>query len=181
MQLPTAWLDVLNKVQTQYPSAVIAGGCLRDLDYGLQPKDVDIFIPNTFDLVGEAEDNIQDVLGDATEIFGQVSDKYDYVRDVNLVLKYTIGDTDYDVIFETIKDKSQTVIDTFDFSICQIMHNGKELTVSGAYSLTKTLKKIFCTRYDKDTFQSRVKRLSEKFGDFTFDTESIEQAEKSAA
>lgn len=164
MQIPTAWLDVLAKVQTQYPSAVIAGGCLRDLDYGLQPKDVDIFIPNAkFDLIGEARDSIEHVLGVPTEVFGDISSEYDYVRDIKLVLKYTIDGTDFDVIFEEVKDKTQSVIDTFDFSICQIMHDGKEITVSKAYTDTKNLNTIYCTRYDKDTFQNRVKRLAEKF------------------
>lgn len=164
MQLPTAWLDVLTKVQTQYPSAVIAGGCLRDLDYGLQPKDVDIFIPDARgEIIDDASATLYRLFGEAKEVFGDISSQYDYVRDIKLVQKYTINGLDFDIIFEHIKDKEQTVIDTFDFSICQIMHDGKETTVSRDYELTKANQMIYCTRYDEDTFQARVKRLAEKF------------------
>ena len=42
--LPMAWLDVLRKVQTKCPEAIIGGGALRDHYLGAPVKDVDIFV-----------------------------------------------------------------------------------------------------------------------------------------
>lgn len=45
--IPEEWKDLLSNVQNLFPQTFIAGGSLRDLDYGLEPKDLDIFIPAT--------------------------------------------------------------------------------------------------------------------------------------
>lgn len=44
MNIPQSWRDLLAAIQAVCPSAVIAGGALRDLDNHRPIKDVDIFI-----------------------------------------------------------------------------------------------------------------------------------------
>ncbi len=46
LTIPAAWLEALREVQKVCPSAVIAGGALRDLAFGGYPKDLDIFVPS---------------------------------------------------------------------------------------------------------------------------------------
>lgn len=42
--IPQSWTDLLSQIQAICPSAVLAGGALRDLDHGVPVKDLDIFI-----------------------------------------------------------------------------------------------------------------------------------------
>ena len=44
MEIPPLWKEILTKVREIYPEAIIAGGSLRDLDHGKEPKDIDIFV-----------------------------------------------------------------------------------------------------------------------------------------
>ena len=46
LTIPAAWREALLEVQKVCPSAVIAGGALRDLAFGGYPKDLDIFVPH---------------------------------------------------------------------------------------------------------------------------------------
>jgi len=42
--IPEEWVKVLKTVREVYPSAVLAGGALRDLAWGLPVKDLDVFV-----------------------------------------------------------------------------------------------------------------------------------------
>jgi hypothetical protein len=44
-EVPAKWLEVLSVVQSVFPQAVLAGGCLRDLALGGEVKDLDVFVP----------------------------------------------------------------------------------------------------------------------------------------
>jgi len=43
--IPKEWRDILADIQQVSPGAIIAGGALRDLASGHDPKDIDIFVP----------------------------------------------------------------------------------------------------------------------------------------
>jgi hypothetical protein len=50
-----AWaLNALQRIRVNYPDAFIAGGFLRDLYHGVEPKDLDVF---TFQLPKEEEND----------------------------------------------------------------------------------------------------------------------------
>lgn len=38
------WVDLLDRIRSRYPSAILAGGALRDLDNDRPVKDLDIFV-----------------------------------------------------------------------------------------------------------------------------------------
>lgn len=42
--VPKAWDDIYKQVKEQYPDALMAGGCLRDLENHRPVKDIDIFV-----------------------------------------------------------------------------------------------------------------------------------------
>jgi hypothetical protein len=44
-EVPAEWLEVLRVIQSVFPQAVLAGGCLRDLVLGGEVKDLDVFVP----------------------------------------------------------------------------------------------------------------------------------------
>lgn len=45
MEIPQSWRDALARLHANgFPEAIIGGGALRDLDHGVEVKDVDIFV-----------------------------------------------------------------------------------------------------------------------------------------
>jgi hypothetical protein len=45
-EVPEAWIGVLQRIRSGlHPDAILAGGALRDLVWGYEPKDLDIFVP----------------------------------------------------------------------------------------------------------------------------------------
>ncbi len=74
MIIPQSWQDALRKVQEGgFHEAVIAGGCLRDLDHGIpiaEVKDVDIFVRAFRPELGSlADDLLTKALGGPLTVF----------------------------------------------------------------------------------------------------------------
>lgn len=168
MQIPSKWKDVLSKVQGVFPGAIIAGGALRDLQYGKPIKDVDIFCP-----VNYYDDSYEDVL---YELFGNditlmVASVYgreaNLERNVHAVFELEIGDDKYDII---LIDRVFNEIERFDLSICQIAHDGTTLMTTSAYEQTRVDKVIRVMNINRpDRQRNRIERMLAKFPDFTVD------------
>lgn len=45
VNVPQKWTDLILKIRTEFPSAIIAGGALRDYFNDVDVKDIDVFIP----------------------------------------------------------------------------------------------------------------------------------------
>jgi hypothetical protein len=126
MKIPADWQAVLQKIQTVYPSAIIAGGALRDLYHGKPVKDVDIFISvNEWDdeviESGRDEfDNFEDFLSEQAQVYKEqvkitkalglkdlIKIKFaslygrdgNLPRDVMAVYRYRFNDLPYEIIF----------------------------------------------------------------------------------
>lgn len=114
--IPQAWCDALAECQLKDPTAIIAGGCLRDLYFGKESKDVDIFTGQFPDWIIADEGHfdykgMQYVLGVA-----------DYRRDD---IKYNV------IITEPVAPN--VLIETFDLGFCQIAFDGTNLIKSRAF------------------------------------------------
>lgn len=170
--IPSEWRDVLREVQEVFPSAVIAGGALRDSMWDKPVKDVDILVPVTFDYIGsldaayEAVWNMfsgQDIVLDSQSQYG-VKCKEDEDRDLYAIFKLTRG-YKYDIILCT-PDAAR--IETFDINICQISYDARKLLFTGDYAhgfLTRQIKVVNVNRTDRNA--ARVQRLLEKYPNFT--------------
>ena len=70
LDIPKSWRSVLSEIQKHCPSAVIAGGALRDLYHEVQVKDLDIFIE-----AGDSEEaeGLMDIISGRTPSSDQFS------------------------------------------------------------------------------------------------------------
>lgn len=171
LAIPQEWQDVLKQVQEVFPSAIIAGGALRDLMHGKPIKDVDIFIPVHLDYVGNM-DNVyeaiwdmfagEDIIIDPDSQYG-IHKPQEADRDLYAIFKLNRRSK-----FDLILCKPEAaVITTFDINICQITYDGKVTRFTGAYAygfLTRTLKVMNVNRTDRN--QKRIQRMLDKYPDF---------------
>lgn len=182
LAIPQEWQDVLKQVQAVFPSAIIAGGALRDLMHGKPIKDVDIFVPIHLDYVGSLEaayERVWDMFSGENIILDEAS-QYGVT---------TLEDKDRDLyaIFKLIRRMYGPVIDgqcyaydlvlctpdaarieTFDINLCQITYDGKHVRITGAYAtgyLTRTLRVMNVNRTDRNA--ARMQRMCIKYPDFT--------------
>lgn len=170
--IPQEWQDVLKEVQAVFPSAVIAGGALRDLMHGRPIKDVDIFIPVSKDYIGSLDAAYEamwdafageDITLDEQTQYG-VRTLEDKDRDLYAIFKLVKRDK-YDLILCT---PEAARIETFDINICQITYDGQHIRTTGAFAhgfLTKTLKVMNVNRTDRN--KARLERIQQKYPDYT--------------
>lgn len=181
-KIPQAWKDLLCKIQVVFPSAVIAGGCLRDLDHDKPFKDVDIFVPiyNTTDNTPAYIEDMLNSLFPVKSCFGMDIPSFnllvqnDYERcnlrdEVLVVYKIYNFPFEVDVIFVE-SDGKDPVFCTFDMSINQIQFCGKVVSCSGEYIDTKENKIIKTINKDSDERRERrIAKLQDKYQEYTID------------
>lgn len=181
--IPQEWKDTLSKIQQVFPGAVIAGGCLRDLDHGKPIKDVDIFVPIYSTTDGTLADidttlkslfppEIQDDLCSVAPVSLLVQNDYARcnLRDEVLTV-YTINTLPFacDIIFVE-SDGKDAIFCTFDMSINMVQYDNDRLTYSPLYSHTKVTKIIKVINHDSpERLERRVARLQEKYMEYTID------------
>jgi len=164
MEIPGKWKEILSKVQTISPDAIIAGGALRDLDNGKPIKDLDIFVPLTADFS----------LGSFYNIFGvreidesSNAEEYQNNEEVWGVYVYNLPDFDIPVNIIVCTPNENFVnhqLERFDIGICKIAYNGKEVIRHHWYNIDKEAKSlcIYNTLW-LDSSLKRLNRLGEKY------------------
>jgi tRNA nucleotidyltransferase/poly(A) polymerase len=152
--IPRPWLRVLYEVQTVWPSAVIAGGALRDWDHERGVKDVDIFVPAV------ALSEVERLFPDAKKC--ELEDASTFGNDV----PYHYTFTRYGWLFEvTFKHDLVGLLDTMDVGLCRIKHDGADVIISTEYrkdSYRKTLTLLRRTGGEKE----HLARIALKYPDF---------------
>lgn len=132
--IPMPWLDALAVIKLYCPEAMLAGGALRDLDNGREVKDLDIFVKG-----GKLEALYQ--------LHSRMSSDGIYVEDIDPDAQYPIGDgndvTGYFTCgFEGLDKPVQIImvdypfeilLERFDYGICRILYDGKQLHVHADY------------------------------------------------
>lgn len=129
--IPPAWRSCLTGLQQFWPDAVLAGGALRDRDNGVKPKDLDFFIPAHR---GGMED-VADVYNVLKKAGWEVNkaDAYDYARPgvIGLVEIKHVGCPPIQLVVG--KWDTAKIEEHFDFGICQIVFDGREVRQTLAY------------------------------------------------
>lgn len=181
--IPQEWKDTLARIQQVFPGAVIAGGCLRDLDHGKPIKDVDIFVPiysTTDTILTDIDTTLKSLFPNETgdDLFSSdavsllVQNDYERcnLRDEVLVV-YTVNTLpfDCDIIFVE-SDGKDDIFCTFDMSINMVQYDNDRLTYSPLYSHTKVTKIIKVMNHDSpERLERRIARLQEKYMGYTID------------
>jgi hypothetical protein len=117
-------LEILSQVQKKHPEAIIAGGFLRDLYFGKEFKDIDIFVSNPAGFISDSF--IKDSSYDMT---------YSTDAEISEVQKLwfiaNLGDSYYGSIEVNIicvpSGNLNARVQEHDFDFCQVWTDGKEI------------------------------------------------------
>lgn len=168
LTVPDAWLDVLRKVQRVCPEAALAGGALRDLAFGSEPKDIDIFINarDPGDWLYKAG-LIVEHLGteDDVEALNASVDSDKFLDDYRMWAGFEfIGQFEFPVAGLAPKVNLvgldgnamgapgfclRTVVERIDLSLCQLGTDGRELLPSMAFMVDREKRRFTITRLDQ--------------------------------
>jgi len=116
-------LEILSQVQKKHPEAIIAGGFLRDLYFGKEFKDIDIFLNSNLTSVSPSSNFVSvnshnlsySTDGEITEVqyFHWYNDDYSAKFEINLI--------------EVNVDSVVSRVQEHDFDFCQVWTDGKEI------------------------------------------------------
>jgi hypothetical protein len=172
--IPAPWRHMLTTLQMFFPDAVIAGGCLRDRDTGVKVKDIDVFMP----AATSTENDLQTIAGvlrrEGWDVSCHAATMYPQGMDTRVI---GVLDTSYPgcppiqiIVGEWFTDRR--LLDKFDFGICQIMYDGRDLIKTRDYDrdFVNAQFRIVTERSDLAFVQSinRWARLKGKYPTWTF-------------
>lgn len=182
-------LDIIGETCLQtihdlgFPSAVIAGGMVRDAVLGSDWKDIDVFIPNS----AFSENQLNVLLNNSSD-FELVNLKYGNTisrsyRNINLIavadLLYAGGIKVQIMPYDLPDDDmfKYSLINDFNFGIDQAVYDGKEMHLSDAFKQdqkksTATLMKLTSIEKLPHAMQ-KFFRLQEKYPDIIFKCPSL--------
>jgi tRNA nucleotidyltransferase/poly(A) polymerase len=168
--IPDAWKYMLHKIQEVFPQAIIAGGCLRDLQNGKPIKDVDIFINDDLSngSISDTKTELQILM---PELITVCTNEYSnqgvslMMRNVQGVFRYDVDGNHYEII---VGSTEACDINHFDFGICQIKYDNKELVFTDAYEQDTKNKVIrVLNDHGHERTVKRIARMQAKYPDFT--------------
>lgn len=177
--------QVLKRVQSKVPNAVIAGGAARDLYFNKPFENVDIFMQgNTIRKMGGGvqiffEDILPEVL--SCDIGGD--DSYEY-RDSNSlyfngmvekVYNAVISDTQYRFI--AVSKVMNIILESFDINLCKIFHDGKELRTTKIFDSAIESKEIWVNEINRYSAR-RVMSILKKYPEFRIRKDQEEEITK---
>lgn len=162
--IPSEWRKALDEVRKVCPTAVLAGGSLRDLDHKVKPKDLDIFLPAT---------ELDEVLG-INELIGGIDPDPDRGQMYPESMPEVVSVTDYNTKKNFLKLKvkqpvqfvycnwsMEHILKRFDYGLCRIMFDGTDVLVSDEYLSDKGSKWFTLVRCESETaLRSSVRRFA---------------------
>lgn len=161
MEIPPQWASLLRGIRRVVPSAVLAGGALRDLDNDRPVKDLDIFVIAENDRDAEGVTNLLREAG--YPVCNDPGDITAYPEDQNLeVVRVAHLEGREDVQFIFVNWDTSRIVERFDYGICQITFDGTALYRSPAYEEDKR-DQVFRLRRDRPTpvsMRGSVKRYA---------------------
>ena len=147
IDIPKKWTKHLHKMLDIYPKIVLAGGALRDLDHDIPVKDLDFFIGCGSD--SEAV-SLNEKLG-GKKLNENWSDNCwypDSMREIILVneQKSKLDGIPCQLIF--VNWNVTHIVQRFDYGLCRISYNGKDVNISEDYKKDKDAKRFRLIRAD---------------------------------
>jgi hypothetical protein len=123
--------ELVRKIRTVFPDAIVAGGYLRDLTIGAQPKDIDVFIGKRGGDTVELEQLLSKALDECVKVEFNLS----YANmEVNRVFTVVAGDPLPVQIIELESTDPVARILEHDFGLCQVWHDGEHVRMTGHFA-----------------------------------------------
>lgn len=172
-RIPPTWRTVIETVRSVAPNAVIAGGALRDLALGGEPRDLDVFIP-AMSRRADAAMTLT-AAGRGWTFKGSFTTERGYGMSVRAEVTgcdtYSVPGLDIDVqlILTALPDTPGfplAILKTMDFDLCRVAHDGDhpifEAALLDAVCKPNTMTLVHCP----DAVQAaRSLKRGEKFRD----------------
>jgi hypothetical protein len=175
--IPQSWRDLLAAIRAVAPSAVLAGGALRDRDNGRPVKDLDIFVE------GEGSDDLMDVREKLIErgfecSFPNSDEMYPIAQgevvgffDVSHPTLRPAGAA-ANVQLIVVRWSTEDIMSRFDFGICQIAFDGTAVERTAHYLQDQEERTFTIVRERRDealeASVERFARLSPKYPGWNF-------------
>lgn len=120
-----AAFDLLELLQSRGIQCIIAGGCARDIFFGVKPKDIDILVVNA----STAEvDHILSRAGISSRLYNF----YGESTSDRIVACWKLSTVDIDVVLYDCRDVTEA-IDALDFNLNQFAIVGTQHGIDGAH------------------------------------------------
>lgn len=160
MIVPADWQALIRAIRAVCPSAVLAGGALRDLLLDRPIKDLDVFIEAGS--MQRAEEAMADLQARGFAITFEPGELTAYPEDQNLEVVAVADLTPpkacmayaglqplpVQLIFTNWP--SANIMDRFDYGICQVVYDGEEITF-GPHFNSDRVGEVFRLRRDRPT------------------------------
>lgn len=179
--LPEAWRELLTKVQTVFPEAIIGGGALRDHYLGAPVKDIDIFVrsrDNEAELVAslgmnfirldeeiaEYANHTPGLTGvwDGPALCGPGCDGFLCACVRVQIIACPGSDDPYMFMWDQLL--------RFDIGICQLAHNGRQLTSTVEFNFDSVDRRLRIVQLQTDSQRERsldrIERIAGKYPDW---------------
>lgn len=169
-------LKILQEVQQKYPEAIIAGGFLRDLFFGKEFKDIDIFINES----KEKEEPYEEI---SVSFFPKSSCNMQYstddqIREVNYYNWFPVEnqglwqfESRFEInVIEVLNSDLAARVQEHDFDFCQVYTDGKQIygvDILQQILDTKTITLVQCENAKQwQRSMNRWERFQEKYPGF---------------
>lgn len=159
------WLMVLSSIQKHWPEAIIAGGCLRDHQFGVQVKDVDIFIHGENEDSESVRQKLEFFIGGAPVRFDEkieICNNPIYPNSTGNIFICELWGDKYQIVQRNAPFNPASLLDTFDLGFCQISWDGQEYFFTDAFAADVAKKRIRVIQEHPNT-KKRVARFVEKY------------------
>lgn len=163
LTIPPEWSELLDYIQAFAPSAILAGGALRDLDNDRPVKDLDVFVHRS-----EAQQAL-DCLREAGFSI-RLTYRGGYITGKDVLFAYSCskeGHIEVNLIVLKLDFGMNECLSRMDFGICQAGTDGESIVTTDAYDSDKENKSITLKRaeskYDFDWSMKRYRRLQTKY------------------
>jgi hypothetical protein len=169
MIIPSDWKQILTLLHNNgFPEAIIAGGCLRDLDNSKPVKDIDVFVVSKGPTTTSKLDVIFNVNGDCmastndSDTLHPLAEVWEYSSNfvpLQIIIMPEGPTKAYDFLVEQLN--------RFDIGLCRIGYDGVTVVRHEAYNKDKKDKTL--TMLHQRTYNQSIRRLSRiglKYPDF---------------
>jgi hypothetical protein len=136
MKIPASWESARERASLATDRrAIIAGGCLRDLEHGKPAKDIDIFMSaQTLDEVAELTHKLRKELGGLVKFTPWAAGYRKWTPFVLGVVDFNVDGLQLQIVFLNLRPFNRaSVAMVCDWGLCQISFDGANLYRSAPY------------------------------------------------